>query len=222
MLPVIWPCFSMNWLARLQLLTKACFLAICFSVVVYILRSYYYVASRLSHMGMTVLQILHVQIWQSLRLLYVSRFPMVPLRRFTQYNRKIMLNLIQANNCYGCGLFVFLVFNIPINCYLLISVTTGQVVKPVNYCYTFNAFLQLIVIIGIHVVSADLNSYLLKSNPKFYNCMVRSAIFTPPRELLRFSLYFQAFHNKKRYGISYSRFGRISKLSFTKVDLLMY
>lgn len=213
----------MDWPARLQLLTKACFLTICISVIVYILRSYIFAASQISHLGMVNFRILHVQIWQASRLLFVSRFnPVMPLRRFTLFNRKILLNLTKANHCYGHALFVFLVLNIPTNCHLLISVATGQVVTPINYCYAFNAVFQFVAILGIHVVIAELNSYFLSSNPKFYNCMLRSTRFTALRELLRFSLYFQAFHSKKRYGFSYSRFGRISKLSFTKVDRLKF
>lgn len=205
----------------LQLAIKSSFLLMCIATMAYIIHHFVQVGLLLSHLAIVTLRILHVQIWQSKQLL-ARHSSVLRLQRFTRFNKQILLQILQANSCYGSALLAFLVVFTPINCYLLILVVTGRALPPVNYFYTFNAFLHFFVIVGIHVVSANFNFYFLQSNLQFYSCMVQNASFTPIRASLKLSLYFHAFHTQNRYGFSYKYFGRISKFSFVKVEFCLH
>ena len=183
------------------------------------------------HSGMCSLVIFAV-CWRVIKInLFHLKHIIVDLKRINLktkllwYRRVYIKTLlyILANNIYIGHLFlILLVFNFPINCYILIRMKNSSNM----WVTTFIGFFfieQVVVIFGIHWLIASLNSEFNK-NIKFAisrfvpnSCLITKFSCANFILNLKISLFIQNYRSTSKYGFTYGRFGLISLMAFTKV-----
>ena len=129
---------------------------------------------------------------------------------------KSIANVIQSNEYFGKVFLVFMAFNFPINCYLIIQLFSSFSITMKIIIFLL-CWMQTTVIFALHFIMAKLNSRLRIK--KFVSSYLSNRIFFNIRANLRISLFIQAFYTKKRYGFTYGALGIVSLFSFTKVSL---
>ncbi|XP_075675608.1 uncharacterized protein LOC142644879 [Dermatophagoides pteronyssinus] len=146
-----------------------------------------------------------------------------------------MLILIESiDHTYGILMFLFILFNFPMNAYLtMITIITKtkpfteqllhQTITINQWSYIF-VFHYIAIRFGyyLHLPSKYfINRYYLKCTKPSTNRTTMMMIMNI-RDRLQFSDWLEKFHTKKRYGLTYGRTNLITMSTFVQVNFLNY
>ena len=129
--------------------------------------------------------------------------------------KKTIQYIFDINPIYGETFLVYLVINLPINALFVMNLILGVGSLFFRVTSTLVILSQILAIFLIHFLTANRNSQLnlqikqIQNLPFHYN-------FNPNIKF-RLNLFIQAFHSKRKYGITYGRFGLITLFAFSKV-----
>ena len=129
--------------------------------------------------------------------------------------KKTMQYIFDINPIYGEVFIVYLATNLPISALFVIDIILGVGGLFFRVIVTFMIISQILDIFLIHFLIANRNSQL-----NFHSKQIQSLPFHynfNPNIKFRLNLFIQTFHTKKKYGITYGRFGLITLFAFSKV-----
>lgn len=140
-----------------------------------------------------------------------------------RHHRESIVMLLKANPLFGRIFFVFLVTQCPVNCYLMVFnlfIDADPSLKMANLVMLAQQWLIAFVLhLGIVIINRKI------TQP---NRLISLAVHRSRRSILwrgrnplgldiKLNHYIQAFHTKKKYGITYHKYGLVSLMSFLKV-----
>ena len=142
------------------------------------------------------------------------------LKRFHMRHTKNLERII-TGNIYSRALLIFLLPNIPFNCYLLVFVVCMQTTRIIRYLVGSVIAEQIISIFGVHLLFALVNRQFQESSIRFMqilakqhqhlNCHITIA------NRLKLVHYGQNFHSKNKYGFTYGKLELITMNECVKV-----
>ena len=131
---------------------------------------------------------------------------------------KTLISMLKFNEYLSQIFLVFLIVNMPINCYLnFLLMSSNNIMVIIILIFVITE--QVIVILCIHLALASLNSQFDKNILHLTMQFIQHNSFIKFQLNLKMSLFIQAFLTRKKYGLSYSKIGIISMMAFTKVIL---
>ena len=171
------------------------------------------------------------------------------LIRFTHFHTSILLDVINANRYFGSILLSFIVVNLGVSSYLLISILSGVIRSPLTvYAFSHYIAYEYVGIFAFHAIAAMHTERIHRCAPRLLawsastsggsqRCIAATSAFTstfttsrlPLHVQIRIALYIDKFHvhHSKMYGLTYSHFGLMSMKRFIEflllyAELLMY
>lgn len=173
--------------------------------------------SHFATIAMVEILIYRIRIWQiDYSISAYNQMELPSIRRIMSTYRLILLQICGINPLVGKIFLAFLAVTVPASaCFLILIIS-----KDINPFY--RAILavicahEFICIFGIHFEFARRNSQLYRvckrilSTPFHHRMSLRTRI--------KVNLFTQTMFGKRRYGITYWKFGLISMMSFTKVS----
>ncbi|XP_075677571.1 uncharacterized protein LOC142645374 [Dermatophagoides pteronyssinus] len=183
--------------------------------------------------------IFYIKVWQTERLLInrsissnkfynnsnnlnmLSIFVCKRLIRFIHYQTD---NLRMIDHCriYSNAFTIFLFFNIPINCYLIMFILSGKSDILNGFFLFIIVIQQSLVLIGFHLVFAICNRNFQHISIHFINQLVQLIKYGYKNfpTLLKLSNYGQTIHTRNKYGFTYGKLELITMHEFVKYALL--
>ena len=137
------------------------------------------------------------------------------LTAMLSHNRRSLVLLLHQTTYFSDLFLVFMVFNIPINCYILGSILFGSAARdwiPVLILFMSH---QWLVIFGCQIMGVRINLAPFKPNKILLHLSARRRL--PARTTLTLGLYLQTFHTDKHYGFGYGKLGILTMGTFAKV-----
>ncbi|KAH9501244.1 hypothetical protein DERF_012102 [Dermatophagoides farinae] len=145
------------------------------------------------------------------------------LKRFHMRHTKNLERII-TGNIYSRALLIFLLPNIPFNCYLLVFVVCMQTTWIIRYLAGSVIADQIICIFGIHLLFALANRQFQKSSITFIHILAKKHQHLNRHidlaNRLKLVNYGQNFHTKNKYGFTYGKLELISMNECVKYFLL--
>lgn len=136
---------------------------------------------------------------------------------------KTLLHILSSNKHMRNVFLIFLIVNLPINCYFLLRIKNStDLVITIAVGFIFVE--QVLVIFGIHWLIASLNAKFNKNIQFFISKFVPNSCFITKLSgvnlvaNLKISLFIQTYQTTSKYGFTYGSIGLISLMTFTKVS----
>lgn len=130
---------------------------------------------------------------------------------------RTLIFILKVNRYYRDIFLMFLLANFPANVMVVIKLL-GE--------FNIITFLVLLIffseqagaIILLHLAIATFNAQHNNTCKQMISQFVPYHNRVPSRYNFKLNMFIQAYYTKKKYGITYGRFGLISLLTFTKVN----
>lgn len=157
------------------------------------------------------------------------------LEKIRYYKVKLLINLINGNQCTNGHFVVFLITNLPINAGLTIWMMLGQIEYPNSLYFGMVGTYQILTIIGVHYVlmlpgkrihqtgKLLLNTIANRPYNSGSSCKKRhnhkrirhKIVYN--KSLLHIEQLINVLHTRNPYGFTYGKAGLITIKSFLKV-----
>ncbi|KAH7638149.1 hypothetical protein HUG17_9254 [Dermatophagoides farinae] len=197
-----------------------------------------HVTILMATIGIAYLLTVYIYSWQTDQLLHCDNHHQ---HRHHNRNNKSSINLrcmlkqfqvrhtknlerIQTGNIYSRALLIFLLPNIPFNCYLLVFVIFTQTTWIIRFISCSVIIEEFAGIFGIHLLFALANRQFQKSSITFMHILAKKHqhinrhIYIANR--LKIINYGQNFHAKNKYGFTYGKLELITMNECVKYLLL--
>ena len=140
------------------------------------------------------------------------------LLKFQNLCTKNLKYIHLANHIYGRLFLLFMISQIPFNCYLAIFLTKGEHKWIFSYFYATLYIQQIACIFGVHYQLVQHNRRFNYSATRFIHIMARTRFYRVNLcRKLKLTNFAQAFHTINRYGFSYGKIELITMNEFIKV-----
>ena len=189
---------------------------------------YGHVNILMATVGIAYLIVVYVFFWQTDQIINRGKKRRVMWRMLKYFHIRHTKNLerIQTGNVYSKALIIFLLLNIPFNCYLLIFVLCKTITWKIQYLAGSIIAEEIICIFGIHLLFATANRQFQKSSSRFMSILAEQhQHFNSHIDLanrLKIIHYGQNFHSKNKYGFTYGKLELITMNEFLKVRLFNF
>lgn len=193
----------------------------------YLLFQLCYTLTMLFVLSSVLLTSVWVRFWQSrliLQRLLAKQTRLINffLDRFMHTNRESVIRLVEANRFVGKLWYAFLLINYPISCFVIVQVMFLPMSPLLAYGNMMMFAYQLLFILTFHLCIVIINRRVTKPNKTLIHLALNRERQINRVNKMRLSLYLQTFHAKRKYGITYYKFGLVSLGSFTKVSVILY
>ncbi|KAI2801370.1 hypothetical protein BLOT_010920 [Blomia tropicalis] len=206
-----------KWRIHWILLTE--FNQLCFSILMLIAT---YSLALLYVWSLIMLEIFRIQ-FKQLRQYFnrnMSRFNQnYYIKRFINVYTEQVYNLLIFNRMAGELIFVLFTVNGPINCYLVCNLLAyPPILATAMFAWAITVLQLLIIFLG-HLAIAKTNKEIVRTAKQFLLAN-RFIKYSNIRIRIRSSLFSQRYYTRKNYGLTYYKFGLVTKFTFVKFILL--
>ena len=139
------------------------------------------------------------------------------LNKFLCLNEFAIKCLKDVNRLYGPALFVFILFGMPTNAKMVISLLTQRLSPQNKLIIIILALFQLSVIFVIHFFSALITVKLHQPAKTFFKISFASKRIKSIKMKLKLCRYIEQFCSNNTYSVTYGKYGKISYVSIGKV-----
>ncbi|KAJ6224499.1 hypothetical protein RDWZM_003044 [Blomia tropicalis] len=216
-LVIIYNVFKYDWGIHWLLLIEfnQFFLDVIIFIVIYSLTLMY-------AWSLLILEIFRVQFLQLRQYLIRNKFSQKQtycIKRFTKMYTEQVINLLIFNRSGGVLVFALFSVNCPINCYLVCHLLLYPPILPTAMFSWTISVVQLLVIFVVHGAIAKTNTEIGLAAKQFL--LINQYIRSPNlRFKIHNSLFLERYYVKRKYGLTYYKFGLVTKLTFVKYMLL--
>ena len=204
--------FTSNWI-NMSLLMISILASLLFYITTFLMvHSFIYICLN----GFTEVVIWKVRLWQveyTIDSFLKRQYPPITYVMFIY--KKTIQYIFNINPIYGEVFLVYLITNLPVNALFVMDLIlgVGSLFFRVIAAIVINT--QILVIFLIHILIANRNSQLNFQSKLILKLPFHYRFY--PNIKFRLNLFIQAFHSKRKYGITYGRFGLVTLFAFSKV-----
>ena len=204
--------FTSNWI-NISLLLVSILESILYFITTFL------VAHIFNHVGwnsFTELMIWKIRLWQveyTINSFIKHHHPPISYVMFI-YKRTLQY-VFNINPLYGEVFIVYLATNFPINVLFVMDLIFGVGGELFRLIATFVIISQILIIFLFHFLTANRNSQLNSQSKQILKLPFHHKFNSNNK--FRLNLFIQTFHSKRKYGITYGRFGLITLFAFSKV-----
>lgn len=180
---------------------------------------YFHTSILLAVLGNFILTLWAMQ-WKQLRLIQQVKIsnPNRQMECIMMNSRRFLLFQLKTSPQMSKNFFAFLIVNCPINSFIVILIILNKYSLLMLMLLLVLVAQQMFCIVGIHFLFARSNGKLIEPTLRTINLAVQNQHRLKARTNLRLSLFIQTFHTKRKYGLTYWKFGLISFSTFFKAS----
>ena len=199
---------------------KGWFMLLVFELRLFILYFALLIFAR-SHLLIGTIYIVTVKIFcikldQIIRIKFKKSNLSQTLNQYQNYYIKTLKQILQINIFFGKSFLAFMCITFPLNCFLVTSLIFGNIPAfPAFFILTLS-LQQISCHFGVHFLFAHLNKKINAPIKCFIKVYFQNKNYKL-RNKIKYSYFIEAFFNRKKYGLSYYKFGQISMISFVEV-----
>jgi len=132
--------------------------------------------------------------------------------------RDFIAQIVTLQHCNRLSSFLvaFLVVHAPFNCVVVCSLALEHMSPFGMFIMLAWALYEFFCILGIHLMLAKLNERIHRP-VKLFMRYVRYCKHSKAGQMLRKAHFIEAFHTRRKYGVTYMTFGRVSMSAYVKV-----
>ncbi|KAH9419899.1 hypothetical protein DERP_001732 [Dermatophagoides pteronyssinus] len=211
-----------GYLLIVQIIINRLLFSVCFIF-------YAHVSIMMATTVLAFILIIVIQCWQTRQFLFkVYNFRQSSIHIYctlSKFQKCHTKNLERFNlrTIYSKALSIFLIFNIPFNCYLLIFLIFRTNNWIIRYYYGSVCLQQIICMFGIHLMFAMCSNSFQKTSKRFISLLAinrKKIHLISIGQQLKINNYGQCFHTKNKYGLTYASNQLVSMMGFVKYLLL--
>ena len=189
-----------------------------FSVIVY-LSSYIFQIVGISVVSEIIIWNIHLwQLQYSVDFYCKSKIRTISVKSLMEQYQSTLQYIFDINPIFSKGLFSVLIVSLPVNCFFVLDLITGNETFIFRVTILTFSFQQWISIFLIHFAVANQNTKFLKITKQMMTIPFHNQIKF--RTKITLNLFIQTFYTKKTYGITYWIFGLVSLFAFIEFLLL--
>lgn len=171
--------------------------------------------------GLVEMLIWRIKLWQldyTISCYNLKRRKNLTIRQICTVFRKILHYISSINPYFGKVFVSFLGISVPVTCVLLKLTLFDQMKTLFVLVFLLLIVHQFACIFGVHFFFARRNFQLRELNKRILKIPFNRRLHR--RTGIKLALFVQATYTRRKYGLTYWKFGRISMLSFAKVRKL--